>query len=140
MKYFVFLRSDGSIRQAGRSNIVPIGAYELSAAVRLSALSELMVHGWPLDPVPKIIDVSALVARPKGPKLNNVAGMYSIASCPGGTKVEVHDLIGEERMLLENVASEGGEVSFSLPDAGEYEVTITPPAPYLPHSERITVT
>lgn len=140
MKTFVFIGPEGCVRQAGRAAVVPDGAFELSEPASLNQLTKAMIQGWPISPVPEVIPLVDLEIRPSGPDLIELSGTFTIAGCPSGTVVEVHDLIGEEQMLSETVSIEGGDVVFSLPDAGNYEVTIRPPLPYLPKTERISVT
>ena len=80
-----------------------------------------------------------LVARPMGPVPVASAGQIVVPACPAGTRIEVFDMVGRERLALEISVPEGWSDTYSFPDAGRYRVEVEPPAPWLPSAVEIEV-
>mgnify|MGYP000073647292 CR=1 FL=1 len=106
----------------------PEGQIAVTTVEALRALERGMVSG------------KTLVPRPLGP-IPAVDGLtVTVPICPAGTRIEVFDLSGDERMYLEVDADDGFSETFNFPDPGLYEVETEAPEPYLPTSVRLEVT
>lgn len=127
MRKFIRLDADGQVSHVGAGRIVPEGAIEVDPRV-----DTLVYHTLWMD------ETGALVARPVSPDVTATETGYVVADCPQGTTIEIVDVSGQETLAVITADAAGFSQAFSLPDAGEYEVTVKAPAPHIATIRRIT--
>ncbi len=71
------------------------------------------------------------ILRPVSPEPTRDGNDITIPPCPVGTRVEVMDVSGDERMLDFVTDTEGWSETYTLADAGRYQVIVTAPFPAL---------
>lgn len=126
MMHYAITDENGLIVEVGTAQSLPAGALEVSTqqAANLAALCTMMIVA------------GSLVVRPTLPPITISGAVATLPVYPARTLVEIFDLAGEERIY--SASGTGNEV-FDLADAGDYEISITPPSPYLPETHRIIV-
>ena len=123
MPVYITFDANGLVSAVGTtSGPVPPEAYEVPPVLSPPALASMM-----------------LVARPTLDDLVVVGGTITPPPLPVGTRVEVHDISGEERLLNMVVETDGWCEEIVLPDPGTYAIDIVPPLPFMPVSRKITV-
>lgn len=122
MPAYILFNTDGTVARIGQSPTVPADATPISTPVALSTLATMM-----------------LVPRPASPEVTSDGTTHTVGDCPDGTVIEVHDVSGNERMLLYEVETEGEDVEIELADTGAYRIEIAAPLPALPRTVNITV-
>ncbi|WP_370303555.1 hypothetical protein [Pseudooceanicola sp.] len=145
---YVILDPAGCVARAGRvrqGQALPEGALEvvLTGAVAFVLGAAQIGAQWPLrvGELGGMMQVAGyLVPRPASPQPLVSSNSIVVPSCPAGTRIEVFDHSGGERMYLETDAGDGYSETFEFPDPGLYEVEVEAPAPYLPTSVRLEVT
>jgi hypothetical protein len=80
-----------------------------------------------------------LTPRPMAPEPVAIEGGWEITELPNGTRVEIHDVTGDEVLFSGTTDQDGSRVEFALPDAGVYQVNVDAPEPYVDTSTEIVV-
>lgn len=129
MREVVWIRTDvnGHVVEAGRGVNVPTGGVELpDYRGRVAVLLNFrMVNG-------------ALVERPLSPAVASAGSQHTIAGLQDGTRIDVIDVTGDERLTsIEVVGSDVTEV-IDLPDPGTYDIVVSAPLPARPRTVRVT--
>lgn len=127
MKYFILFDDDSNITGAGMSRIVPKGAVVVDPApVKDLALS--------------YVDPELGILRKPASLTPTIEGnLFTLAACPLGTVVQVVDAIGDEILFEYTTLLEAETVEFQLSEAGEYQITVTSPAPHYQNIVRVTL-
>lgn len=124
MKSYVTFNADGTVASAGIGPYPPADAFPFAPPLEAAGLAGMM-----------------LVPRPELGAVTRVDGVFTTPALPAGTEVEVLDNSGSEQLYHGTVAEAeaGTTLSFDLTDPGSYEISITPPRPYMPISYPVTV-
>lgn len=105
--------------------VQPVDEIAVTNLDRLRTLGTLMKSG------------KELVERPLSPVPTVSGTTIVIPACPAGTRLEIFDKIGMERMLLdENASAE----TYNFLDPGVYLAEVEAPEPYLPTCVELEVT
>ncbi len=128
MKKFITLGITGIVEKVGTGRSVPVDAIEVEPSIPDADYFGLMQD-----------EFGDLVSRPQSPPVIDTGTGYAILDCPEGTVIEVHDLLGREVMANITAPADSHAVEFTLPDPGEYEVTVQAPSPHIVTTKRIAV-
>lgn len=118
--YFVQLDQYGIVVSAGRSALPPVGA--------------VVVHGYSgslTELSRKVNSAHGLVDRPLSPQVQSSGHEHTISNMPLGTTVSVFDSDGGMDLGLFTADVDDMTEVISLPDPGNYQITITAPSPAL---------
>jgi hypothetical protein len=122
MLIYLMFNEEGMVDRFGQANYPPPEAVLVDIPIDHSILSRFY-----------------LAERPSLPAPAQDGTVWTVSGCPLDTRVEVIDETGGEIMFQGDAEEDGQEFVFDLPDAGNYEITVLPPAPWMPIVRKVHV-
>ena len=130
MIFYAFVDAGGYVSGAGSGHVLPVSALELPKDISPIVSIGMMLVGGAFVPRPDLPDPVITQAERQGLTIQ-------FSDLPESTVAEIIDAaIG---CLLGFEPEAKGLIQIELPDAGRYEIMLTPPRPYLPRSLNVEV-